>query len=320
MASAFLEVRVAAIRPEAPGICSFELAPASKQQALPAFSAGSHIDVFTPAGQVRQYSMCNDPSESHRYVIGVLRDPKSRGGSESLHRDVRVGDILRISTPRNHFPLAGDAGKSLLVGGGIGITPILCMAERLHTLGRDFEMHYYARARERAAFLGRIAGSNFSSRVHLHFDEESGGTSLNAAELLSVSADTHLYVCGPQGFMDQVLANARAAGWAQERLHLEFFSNTQSHQRDGAFKLQLASSGRVLEVAEGQTAADALEAAGVPIMLSCGEGVCGTCVTRVLEGIPEHRDLYLSDSEHALNQHFTPCCSRAKTPLLVLDL
>ena len=165
-----LQVRVARKAMEAIDISTFELVNVNDHP-LPAFSAGSHIDVHLPNGLTRQYSLCNDPSEGHRYLIGVLHDAASRGGSKSMHEQVKVGDVMHISAPRNHFPLAHEATHSILVAGGIGVTPILCMAERLAVTGSSFEMHYCTRSPERTAFRERISGSTFSQRVHFHFDD-----------------------------------------------------------------------------------------------------------------------------------------------------
>ena len=195
-----IDVVVVSRNNEAQGICTYELA-STDGSALPAFSAGSHIDVHLPGGLIRQYSLCNHPDEQHRYLIGVLKDPASRGGSQSLHEQINSGDCLRISEPRNLFPLAHEARRSLLFAGGIGITPILCMAERLAHNGADFELHYCARSGERAAFVERLRNSSFADRVFMHFDEQPE-TAMNAAQVLAnPQPDTHLYVCGPGGFM-----------------------------------------------------------------------------------------------------------------------
>ncbi len=176
---------------------------------LPAFSAGAHIDVHLPDGLVRQYSLCNHPEERHRYLIGVLNDPASRGGSRSLHEQVQAGARLRISAPRNLFPLAEGARRSLLFAGGIGITPILCMAEQLSHSGHPFELHYCARSSERAAFVERIRNAPFADRLVVHFDEQPE-TALDIAQVLgNPQDDVHLYVCGPGGFMQHVLASAK---------------------------------------------------------------------------------------------------------------
>jgi vanillate O-demethylase ferredoxin subunit len=261
--------------------------------------------------------------ESHRYLIAVLKDAKGRGGSVAMHDQLQPGDTLNISVPRNHFHLASGARRHLLLAGGIGVTPILCMAERLAGLGAHFEMHYCARSAERAAFRTRIEQSRFASQVHFHFDDGPQEQKLELPALLRTpQAGVHVYVCGPKGFMDAVLGTAREHGWPEDQLHYEFFASdaAASRQDDGSFHVKLASSGRLISVPAGQSVSDALNAAGVEVMTSCEQGVCGTCVTRVLEGVPDHRDLYFTPQEQAANDQFTPCCSRAKTPLLVLDL
>ncbi|HBH39127.1 MAG TPA: oxidoreductase [Curvibacter sp.] len=316
-----LQVRVARKAAEAQDIVTLELV-AADGSALPAFSAGSHIDVQLPNGFTRQYSLCNDPQETHRYQIGVLRDAASRGGSAAVHDLLKEGDVLTISAPRNHFGLAHEAKKHLLLAGGIGVTPILCMAERLANTGGDFAMHYATRAPERTAFRQRIAASAFAARVQFHYDNGDAAQKLDLQALLSQpEAGTHLYVCGPKGFMDAVLNTARAAGWPEAQIHYEFFgAEVAKSDSDASFEVKLASSGRIVMVPKDQTVVQALAAAGVDIMISCEQGVCGTCLTRVLEGVPDHKDSYLTPEEQAANDQFTPCCSRSKTPQLVLDL
>jgi vanillate monooxygenase ferredoxin subunit len=316
-----IQVRVARKRVEALDICTIELVEANGA-ALPAFSAGSHIDVELPGGITRQYSLCNDPSEGHRYLLGVLKDPATRGGSRTMHEVVKEGDTLRISTPKNHFALAHDASRHLLLAGGIGVTPILCMAERLAVLGGEFEMHYCTRSKERTAFVERIGASSFADKVNFHFDDGAPEQKLDVGGLLATpQPSTHLYVCGPKGFMSAVLDSARAMGWPEAHLHYEFFSaDVVKSGTDGSFEVKLASSGQLVVVASNQTVVQALAAAGVEVPVSCEQGVCGTCLTRVLQGIPDHRDLYLSPDEQAKNDQFTPCCSRSLSPLLVLDL
>jgi vanillate O-demethylase ferredoxin subunit len=321
MNPASIDVRVERKMQEALDICTFELVDTSGR-ALPAFSAGSHIDVQLPNGITRQYSLCNDPQESHRYLIGVLKDPATRGGSKAMHELVNVGDTLTISAPRNHFPLAHEAQHSLLLAGGIGVTPILCMAERLAIAGASFEMHYATRSRERTAFYERIGKSAFAPKVQFHFDDGDAAQKLDLAALLAPpKSGTHLYVCGPKGFMDAVLATARANGWPAAQIHYEYFgAEATAKADDGSFEVRLASSGKVVTVAKDQSVTQALAKAGVEILTSCEQGVCGTCITRVLEGEPDHRDLYFTPEEQARNDQFTPCCSRSKSPLLVLDL
>jgi len=321
MSSVNLQVRVARKAQEALDIVTLELV-AADGKVLPAFSAGSHVDVQLPGGITRQYSLCNDPKETHRYLIGVLRDPASRGGSAAVHDGLKEGDLLQISAPRNHFPLAHDAKKHLLLAGGIGVTPILCMAERLANTGAAFEMHYATRAPERTAFRARIAASGFAGHVHFHYDNGDAAQKLDLQALLAKpQAGTHLYVCGPKGYMDAVLGTARAAGWPEAQLHYEFFgAEVPKSDSDAGFEIKLASSGRIVMVPKDQTVTQALAAAGVEVMVSCEQGVCGTCLTRVLEGVPDHKDSYLTPEEQAANDQFTPCCSRSRTPQLVLDL
>ncbi|MBP6896100.1 MAG: oxidoreductase [Pseudacidovorax sp.] len=315
-----LQVRVQRKSQEAEGIVALELVSADARP-LPGFGAGSHIDVHLPNGLVRQYSLCNSAAERHRYRIAVLREPTSRGGSAAVHDLVKEGDVLTISAPRNHFALH-DAPRSLLLAGGIGVTPILCMAQRLATWGADFEMHYCTRSAARTAFRDEIAASAFADKVHLHHDDGAEAQKLRVAELLKTpEPGTQIYVCGPGGFIDHVVNTAKANGWPAQQIHLEYFAAAaQDTSGDQPFEVKLTSSGQTYRIPKDQTIVQALRAEGVEIMVSCEQGVCGTCITRVLEGVPDHRDCYLTDDERAANDQFTPCCSRSKTPLLVLDL
>lgn len=314
-----LTVKVTRKTREADDIASFELASLDGNP-LPPFSAGSHIDVQLRDGLVRQYSLCNDPSEQHRYLIAVLRDPNSRGGSIAMH-EVAQGAVLRISEPKNHFPLA-HAKRSLLFAGGIGVTPILCMAERLATIDADFELHYCTRSMARTAFHARITASAFAERVQFHFDAGAPEQKLELAPLLAQrDADTHLYVCGPCGFIEHVTSTAKSLGWPGAQIHLEYFgAQAQDRSGDGSFEVKLASTGTTYVIPADRTITAVLAEHGIDIPTSCEEGVCGTCITRLLDGTPEHRDLYFTDEERARNDQFTPCCSRAKSGCLVLDL
>jgi vanillate O-demethylase ferredoxin subunit len=315
-----ISVKVLRKKQEATGIASFELARPDGA-ALPAFSAGSHIDVQVPGGLTRQYSLCNDAAEQHRYRIAVLRDPASRGGSVGMHDAHNEGDVLQISEPRNHFPLV-HAQRTILFAGGIGVTPLLCMAQRLQAIGADFEMHYSARSADRTAFRDEIAAAAFASRVHFHFDDGAADQKLDlAAAIGQPQPGTHLYVCGPTGYIDFVVKTAKGYGWPDEQVHLEYFGAApQDTAGDRAFQVKVASSGATYEVPADRTVVQALQAHGIEIMVSCEQGVCGTCITRVLEGECDHRDLYFTDEEKAKHDQFTPCCSRAKSGVLVLDL
>jgi vanillate monooxygenase ferredoxin subunit len=315
-----IDVKVVSKTKEAEDIVSFELASVCGGP-LPAFSAGSHIDVHVDDGVIRQYSLCNDPEETHRYLIAVLRDPKSRGGSVAMHDRAHEGDVIRISEPKNHFPLV-HAKRTLLFAGGIGVTPILCMAERLANIGAEFEMYYCARSRDRTAFFDRISTSSFVQRAHFHFDDGPAEMKLDLPTLLATPDDgTHLYVCGPGGFIEYVTATAKQNGWASGNVHLEYFgAQQQETSANGEFSIRIASSGKCYTVPPDKTVVRVLEENGIDVPISCEQGVCGTCITRVLDGTPDHRDVYFTDEERAKNDQFTPCCSRAKSGMLVLDL
>lgn len=313
-----LRVKVLNRRPEAEGIDSFELG-LEGGGSLPGFSAGSHIDVHLPNGMVRQYSLCNDSAERQRYRIAVLRDPASRGGSAAMHEQVKAGDLLTISEPRNHFPLE-RAPHTLMLGGGIGITPLLCMAQRLKAIGDSFELHYCTRSLSRTAFRDELIP--FGSRAKLHIDDGPQSQKLDLPVLLNAQpAGARLYVCGPTGFIDFVAHAAKSRGWPADHTHVEHFGGArQDISGDREFRVKLASTGKTYTISAEKSVATALREQGVEFLVSCEQGVCGTCLTRVLEGQCDHRDLYLTQEEKAANNQFMPCCSRSKGPLLVLDL
>ncbi|MDB5460711.1 MAG: hypothetical protein JWO72_2452 [Caulobacteraceae bacterium] len=321
MIQSWMAVTVAAKWREAEDVFSFELADPQGRD-LPPFTAGSHVDVEVAPGLVRQYSLCNSPTRRDRYQIGVLREPVSRGGSTVMIDSVAIGDTLRISEPKNHFELEPSASHSLLIAGGIGVTPILCMAERLSNIGEPFEMHYGARSPARAAFRDRIAASAFAGKVSYHFDDGPDAQKFDLDALLASPAPgAHLYVCGPGGLIEAVLKTAKAKGWPDARVHREFFAPVaDTGAPGGAFQVKIASSGQVFDIPGDQPITAVLIENGVYIPTSCEEGVCGTCLTRVLEGEPDHRDVYQTPDEQARNDHMTLCCSRAKSAMLVLDL
>jgi ferredoxin-NADP reductase len=313
-------VRIARTSCAATGIRTFELVH-PRGAPLPSFSAGSHISVHIRPGLIRQYSLCNDPQETHRYLIGVLRVAASRGGSRAMH-DLAEGTLIAISGPRSHFALAREARRTLLLAGGIGVTPILSMAEELSRTGADFEMHYCTHSRERTAFLERIGSSAYSHRVTLHFGDGPKEARLNFhAVLAHPDPGTHLYVCGPKGFMEAACEAARQSGWSAANVHTEYFSGRpQPVEANVAFDIEIASTGKVIRVTREQSALEALRSAGIEVQSSCAEGVCGTCLTRVLAGKVDHRDLFLTAKERSGNDRFLPCCSRCPGGTLVLDL
>lgn len=314
-----MTVRVARKTCEALDINAYELASASAQE-LPAFEPGSHVDVHLPNGLVRQYSLCGGPQQQGRYRIAVLRDANSRGGSLAVHEGLSEGDTLRISAPRNLFKLADGPQASLLLAGGIGVTPLLAMAYQLSASGRPFELHYFARSRQRVAFLQELQNSKFAAQVILHLDDEPAeGDKPLPALLQQMPPGTHIYTCGPAGFLKHVLDSTEKIGWPASQVHFESFSPAEP-VAGKTFEVRLFSTGQSVQVAEGETVVSAVARLGVEIPVSCEQGICGTCLTRVREGIPEHHDQYLTADEQALNDQFTPCCSRSRSPVLVLDL
>jgi vanillate O-demethylase ferredoxin subunit len=309
---------------EAFDICSYTLKSIDDSM-LPAFTAGSHIDVHLPNKLIRQYSIVNSPSDRSRYVIGVLRDARSRGGSSSLHDDVKQGDILNIGYPRNQFSLVPAASESVLLAGGIGITPLLCMAHELSSGSSEFRLHYAGRTRDRMAFLSTIRNSPFADRVVFHSDDSSLGEPIHLSDAIGQPAPgKRLYVCGPQGFIDAATSQARTIGWNESHVHFERFARpsypSERNQQETSFAVRLARSNRCVNVGAHQSVAEALIEAGIPLPTSCEQGVCGTCLTVILDGIPEHRDSFLTSEERVSNRHFLPCCSRSHSPVLTLDL
>jgi ferredoxin-NADP reductase len=314
-------VRVASISELAEGIRTFELV-APQGEPLPAFTAGAHIDVRLPGGIVRQYSLCNPPSERSRYVIAVLLEPNGRGGSRALHESVSVGDAMEISAPRNHFPLVEGARQHVFVAGGIGITPIMSMIAAAQARGDDFHLYYCTRSPQRTAFLDALQPLVERGQATLHHDEGDPSRGLDLATVLAnPTPGSHLYYCGPAGFLDAV--GRASAGWHDGTVHFERFGAPppeadRSQQPQTAFEVELASSGARYTVPAGCSIVDVLSANGIEIDVSCCEGYCGTCMTRYLDGEPEHRDSVLDAEDR--REFVMICCARAVTPRLVLDL
>lgn len=313
-----MEVTIHQIHRHNPDILSFELI-SENQIPLPAFQAGAHIDVHLGDGLIRQYSLANCSSEQHRYVIGVLKDPSSRGGSRYIHEQLKVGQRLIISEPRNLFALNPHLGHAILCAGGIGITPILAMAKELKRQNKSFQLFYFVKTRTSLAFLEEL--TELGNSVYIHIDDEPNTQCDLNHELRHHLAHQHLYVCGPNGFMDFVIQTAQKNAWLDSHIHKEHFNApTIDTSNDGSFNIQILKTGQIIHVAPDQTAVKALEAAGICVPVSCEQGICGTCLVNVMSGEIDHRDLYLTEEEQAENKLFTPCCSRAKSKTLIIDL
>ena len=315
-----LKAFVHTIRWEADEIISVELRPVSGEE-FPAFTPGSHIDLHLPNGMQRSYSLCNSSNECHRYVIGVLKGRASRGGSRCVHEELGVGMVINISPPRNNFPMHEAAGHTVLVAGGIGITPLLCMARRLHDLGRSLELLYFTRSRRSAAFLDVL--DSLDIQMTLHFDDEQGGP----PDLKRVLADrqhisdVYLYACGPTLMLSAFEQSCTALGL--KNAHVEnFMATEQTTAADSlsTFTVELARSKKIITITPAKSILDKLLEAGIEVSHSCFEGVCGSCETRVLAGEPDHRDSVLNAQERAANMTMMVCVSGCKSAILRLDL
>lgn len=310
-----MQARLRFIRWEAQDILSFVLEPLAGGL-MPPFEPGAHIDVHLAPGLTRSYSLVNDPAVRGSYEIAVHLAPGSRGGSRHIHERWRAGEILEISAPKNNFPMVEDASHTVLIAGGIGVTPMLPMIARLNRLGRSWEMHYVAASPDRAAYVGHLEGHD---GVTIAFDGMPGGQRLDLKAICDAApADAHLYCCGPSGMLDAFVA---VNAWRPPaHVHIEYFSAETDIASDGGYTLELARSGKTIAVEEGETMLDALLSAGVDVGFACAEGVCGTCEVKVLDGIPDHRDHFLTEQDKAANTSIMVCCSGAKSSRLVLDL
>ena len=329
-----LQVRVRSVTSEGQNINAYEVVD-STGQALPAFEPGSHIDVNLPDESlgIRQYSLCGDPEDRSRYLFAVQREAEGRGGSKAMFEHVRVGSSLTISHPRNKFALRPEARRHLLLAGGIGITPMMAMICHLQRTGADFTLHYCTRSPARTAFTGRLKPLVDKGQAFIHWDggDPSKGLDIKSA-LREYQAGTHLYYCGPPGFMTAVAA--ASAHWPSGTAHREFFTPSandpgiaaapasESSDVEGSlgavFKVKLSSTGQTFDIPGDKTILQVLREHGIEVETACELGVCGTCRTRYLEGEADHRDFVLELEEQ--EKELTVCCSRSKSPLLVLDL
>ena len=309
------EARLVAIRYVARDINLYELKRTDGAPLAP-IAPGAHIDLILPNGLMRQYSVTESGSAPQSYTVAIKRDAQSRGGSRYIHDELRVGKILRIGGPRNNFPLNETAEHSVLIAGGIGITPIWCMVNKLVALGRPFTLHYASRTRDEAAFLTQLQKL---SSAKLHFDDESGGKFLDVGAILASAPKTaHLYCCGPGPMLSAF--EAATAGWPPDQIHIEYFTAKSAPATAGGFVVELSRSGQQFVIPAGKTILDVLLAAGIDVPFSCEQGICGSCETRVISGLPEHRDSVLTPAEQAANKTMMICCSGCRSDRLVLDL
>lgn len=313
-----MQVVIDKVTREAERVVSLDLVPETGE--LPAFEAGAHIDVHVATGIVRQYSLCSDPADRSRYRIAVLLEAASRGGSQTIHDAFHVGRRVRITPPRNHFALA-EAPRHVLIAGGIGVTPIIAMAHTLAARGEDFVLHYCAHNRATAPFLAELEAGPFGNRLQVHLSGDRDAPRFDPHAVLEAEpGSTHAYVCGPQRLQDGVAAAATDLGWDMARLHRERFTADVDRKGD-PFHVTAARSGITVEIPPERSIAQVLAKHGVEIPVSCEQGVCGTCVTRVLDGVVDHRDLFLSEAEKARGETMTVCCSRApRGACLILDV
>ncbi|SAL72876.1 ferredoxin [Caballeronia peredens] len=321
---ALMQVEIREIVDEALDIKSLLLAgPAGAR--LTGASPGAHIDVVIAPGIVRQYSLWNGPEDEGVFRIAVKREAQSRGGSQRVHDEFAPGRVIEISEARNHFPLDDEAPHAVLIAGGIGITPVLSMARHLHARGRSFELHYFTRSVEHTAFYARIDTGGLRNFTRFHHGLEGAALHDRLDGILRGRREgAHLYLCGPSPFMTLVRETASPA-WPDATVHFEYFgaapqASADSQGDERTFTVELAKSGRTVQVEPGCTTLDALRRAGVEIESSCEQGVCGTCLVHVLEGVPDHRDLFLTDDERAANETMLPCVSRACSATIKLDL
>ncbi|MDB5898365.1 MAG: oxidoreductase [Ramlibacter sp.] len=312
-----MPLAVARIEDVALGIRSFELVQRDGTE-LPAFTPGSHVKVQTPGGAVRKYSLCGDPADRHRYVIAVKREEAGRGGSASMHEQLRQGDVLPTSLPDNAFPLVDKAKAYLFIAGGIGITPIVSMIRSFGELPpAPWKLVYLGRDRASMAFVDDLMQPPWKSQVRVHHDGGDPDKAFDLWPLLEKPNTAHVYCCGPRGLMEGV--RDMTGHWSPGNIHFESFNEGGGvHADDQPFQVQLARSGLACEVPVGRSILEVLREHGCQVASSCESGTCGTCKTRLLEGTPDHRDMVLMPDEQETS--IMVCVSRAKSQRLVLDL
>jgi vanillate monooxygenase ferredoxin subunit len=286
---------------------------------LPKFEAGAHIDIVAGQNLTRQYSIANDPAEDNKYVLGILKTANPGGVSTAVCTRLEEGGLIRLAGPRNHFPLNEEAPFSLLIGGGIGITPMLAMAHRLHAINKPFALHFFARNASTAPFYEDIKDLPFFDKINIYLDESNGNPQLSLQKiLLGAETGSHVYTCGPSGFMNLVIDMSKQV-MPEDRIHKEFFEFVEKETVNTAFEIEINSTGQVITIPENRAAIDVLQENGVFVPRNCPKGVCGACARQVIAGEIDHRDSVLP--QMARDQgYMLLCVSRAKSERIVLDL
>lgn len=312
--------RIIAIEFATENIVSFVLRPNDSAFAGE-IDPGSHVDVFLPNGLKRSYSLSNGPMHKRGFRLTVARDRNSRGGSAYMHDSLRVGQIIEISNPRNNFKLVEQSAMSVFIAGGIGVTPFVPMIARLNEIGKPWRLHYCTRSRDQAALIEEIEqlAADGPGEFIPNYDDSAGILDV-AGTLASLPAEAHVYCCGPSGMLDAFRTAAQETGIASDRVHFEYFNADVESATEGGFVVVLNKSGTEIKVKSGQTILQVLIEHGVNVAYSCEEGICRACETRVIDGIPDHRDMILSDQEQQESKTMMVCCSGAKSSRLVLDL
>jgi vanillate O-demethylase ferredoxin subunit len=286
---------------------------------LPKFEPGAHIDVHITNSITRQYSLCNRHENTSCYRLAILKEKRSRGGSETIFKNFKVGQIVTTSYPKCNFKLVNNSKNNYLFAGGIGITPLLSMAYYLDHTSTDFELHYFSRSLNETAFADEIKKSSLSKNTFFYFDDDDEKKFNTNFFKYKLNSNSNIYLCGPLGFMDYITSEAMIYGWSNKQIHIERFSQDFS-KRGNSFEVFLYKSGKKIIVPDNTSIAEILINEGINVNLSCQQGVCGTCLTPVIEGIPDHKDLYQSEEEKELNNFIALCCSRSKSSQLILDI
>ena len=312
-----LRVKVSEKIKTAEGIVSIKLESIDGQ--LPTFQPGAHIDLHLQNGLVRQYSLVNGPGETTFYRIGVKLEEPSAGGSSYIHENLRVGDVLACSTPRNNFPLRRDSIKTIFIAGGIGLTPLLAMSQALDVMGLDYEFHYFVQNDKHIAFSSVLIKLKNKAFIHEGLSPDSTVKKINDV-LKSPKNSMNLYVCGPGPMLEATRQIAAELNWPNNSIHFEYFKNSNEIDDSSSFEIELARSALSLNVPTGKSILEVLRENGVDLPSSCEQGACGTCKVGVIKGSIDHQDVYLNEGERSEGDVMMTCVSRSLSKSLILDI